>query len=185
MRRLVYGVLTVVAVVGGVALAGSGARTAASEGAATPTPAFSILDGYKCPAGQGIANVIVDGWEHRPTTTPQRAIAVAIAGQPQLPFDAEARVDLDKSPREATFALRDPDGNLLARVRAERVLDGWVFAGWTSCGGLGDAASSDSEPSVAWQVESSAPSDASNSGSTDTNGTKSIDTPGRQDHRKI
>jgi hypothetical protein len=66
----------------------------------------------------------------------QRAVAVTVANLPALSFDAEARVDLDKSAREAAFAFRDPEGHLLARIRAERVMGGWVLAGWTSCGGL-------------------------------------------------
>jgi hypothetical protein len=132
-----YGGLTVAVAVGGVALARFGPPRSASAESATPTPAFSISQGYKCPIGQGVGGAIVDGWEHRAMATPQGVIAVIIAKHPELVFDAQARPDLDKSPHVAEYAFRDPDGYLLATIRAERVEGGrWLLSGWTSCGAL-------------------------------------------------
>ena len=131
-----FGGLVVAAVLAGVALAQSEPRLSPSVRSKTPTPAFTISSGYKCPVGQGVGRTIVDEWEHRPTATARRAIAVEIANLASLSFDPETRVDLDRSPGEAEFAFRDSNGYLLARIRAERVLGGWVVSGWTSCGGL-------------------------------------------------
>jgi hypothetical protein len=134
MRRVAYGILFTAAVIAGVAVA----RT--EPPAATQIPNESLArthvrsGGLTCPAGDTAGGVIIDGWEHRPTATAERAIAALVPDEaPEVPFDAEARVDRNAAAGAAEFALRDGDGYVVARFRAVRLDDDWVPEGWSVC----------------------------------------------------
>ncbi len=87
-----------------------------------------------CPASdQRISITKIDAAEIE-SKSARRAVAPVIAEEaPELVLEAKAAKDVAPRKDVAEFPLRDTDGFVVARFRAEEIEGAWAPSGWIAC----------------------------------------------------